>query len=80
MTFAETVAELRGKFPKAEMSPATLSGACAHRAVALDFKKGKGGVYAGTDADGTEVLVYFNDTANLICCTEIEPDQGADDV
>ena len=24
------------------------------------------------DADGTEVLVYDNDTADLICCTEIE--------
>jgi hypothetical protein len=43
------------------------------------FKKDKNGVYAGKDADSTEVLLYFNDTANVISCTEIEPDLGPDE-
>ena len=39
----------------------------------------RNGVYAGKDAEGTEVLVYFNDTANVISCTEMEPDLGPDE-
>jgi hypothetical protein len=31
-------------------------------------------VYVARDTDGTEVLVYFNDDAKVIACTEIEPD------
>jgi hypothetical protein len=31
-------------------------------------------MHAACDADGTEVLVYFNDDARVIACTEIEPD------
>ena len=29
--------------------------------------------------DGTEVLVYFNDSANVISCTEIAADLGSDE-
>lgn len=75
MSFAEAVAELRGKFPKADMSPSAIRGNSVERAARIDFKKGKGGVYAGRDGDGTEVLVYYNDTEHRICCTEIGPDE-----
>lgn len=74
MTFVEVLVELQGKHPKADMSPSVKRGSAAGRAVRIDFKKGKGGVYAGRDADGTEVLVYFNDDAKVIACTEIESD------
>ena len=79
MTFEEAVAELRNKHPKAELSLAARHGEEARRAAGLTFKRDKGGLYAGRDADGTEVLVYFNDTANLIACTTIEADTGPDD-
>ncbi len=79
MTFVEAVAELMAKFPDAEMSPAAKHGKTLHRAARVEFKKDKGGMFSGRDADGTEVLVYFNDTANLICCTEIESDHGPDE-
>ena len=72
MTFSEAVAELRAKHPKADLSPSVKRGKAFSRAVRVDFKKDKGGVYAGRDTDGTEVLVYYNDNADLICCTEIE--------
>lgn len=75
MTFAEAVAELKGKFRKADMSPSALRGPSVVRAARIDFKKGKGGVYAGQDADGTEVLVYYNDSEHCICCTEVGPDE-----
>lgn len=75
MTYREAVGELRAKFPKADMSPNATFGESVRRAANVTFAKHKGGVYAGKDTDGTEVLVYFNDTANLICCTEIEPDR-----
>lgn len=74
MTFAEAVAELWAKHPKAELSPSVKRGTAFTRGARLDFKKDKGGVYVGRDADGTEVLVYFNDDAKVIACTEIEPD------
>ena len=74
MTFAEAVAELWAKHPKADLSPSVKRGTAFERAARVKFKADKGGVYAGKDADGTEVLVYFNDTANLVCCTEIESD------
>ena len=74
MTFGEALAELRAKHPKADLSPSTRRGRAAERAARVDFQKGKGGVYAGRDADGTEVLVYFNGDAKVIACTEIEPD------
>jgi hypothetical protein len=79
MTFEEVVTELRGKFPKADVSAAATRGETAQRAAGLSFKRDKGGLYAGKDADGTEVLVYYNDTADLICCTEIEPDNADDE-
>lgn len=79
MKFVEAVAELRAKYKKADMSPAAIRGASFDRATRVVFKKDRGGVFSGRDADGTEVLVYFNDTANLICCTEIESDSGRDD-
>ena len=79
MTFADAVAELWAKHPKAELSPSVRRGTAFARAVRVTFKKGEGGVYVGRDADGTEVLVYFNDTANVISCTEIEPDLGPDE-
>jgi hypothetical protein len=79
MTFEEVVKELKVKHPNAEMSPAAMRGESARRAARLQFTRGKGGLYSGNDADGTEVLVYFNDTANLICCTEIESDDTQDD-
>jgi hypothetical protein len=78
MTYRQAVGELKSRFPKADLSPAVVFGEGVRRAANVTFAQHKGGVYAGTDADGTEVLVYFNDTANLICCTEIGPDDGED--
>jgi hypothetical protein len=75
MSFAEAVVELRGKYPKADMSPSAVRGQSVERAVGIDFEKGKGGVYTGRDTDGTEVLVYYNDTEHRICCTEIGPEE-----
>ncbi|OWK35211.1 hypothetical protein [Fimbriiglobus ruber] len=74
MTFTEAVAELWAKHPKAELSPSVKRGKAFARAARVDFKVEKG-VYVGRDTDGTEVLVYFNDTAEVIACTEIEPDE-----
>ncbi len=54
-------------------------GSAFTRATRVTFKADKGGMYSGKDADGTEVLVYFNDTANVISCTEVEPDPGPDE-
>jgi len=79
MTFQQALTELQAKHPKAEMSPSVRRGDAARRGIRLSFTKGKGGVYVGKDADGTEVLVYFNDTAGVIACTEIESDTGPDD-
>ena len=75
MTFADAVAELWAKHPKADLSPSVRHGRAFARAARVDFTKDKGGVYVGRDADGTEVLVYFNDDARVIACTEIEPDE-----
>ncbi|AWM39193.1 hypothetical protein GobsT_25200 [Gemmata obscuriglobus] len=75
MTFEEALTELRAKHPKADLSPSVKRGKAAERAVRVNFKKDKGGLYVGRDADGTEVLVYFNDDAKVIACTEIEPDE-----
>ncbi|WP_439620683.1 hypothetical protein [Gemmata sp.] len=74
MTFTEAVAELWAKHPKAELSPSVKRGSAFTRAARLQFEKDEGGLYVGRDADGTEVLVYFNDDARVIACTEIEPD------
>ena len=74
MTFAEAIAELRIKYPKADLSPSVKHGKAASRAGRVDFKKDRGGMYVARDTDGTEVLVYFNDDAKVIACTEIEPD------
>lgn len=74
MTFIEAVAELWAKHPKAELSPSVKTGKAFTRAARVDFKKDKSGMYVARDADGTEVLVYFNDDAKVIACTEIEPD------
>lgn len=79
MTFEEAVAELRNKFPDAGLSPSAARGRAAELAAGLRFKKDRGGMYAGRDADGTEVLVYHNDTADLICCTEVESFDGPDE-
>lgn len=79
MTFLEAVAELMAKHPEADVSPSVKRGKAASRAARVDFKKDKRGVYAGRDTDGTEVLVYFNDTARVIACTEIESDDGPDE-
>lgn len=78
MTYREAVGELKAKFPKADMSPTVMFGESVRRAANVTFSRHKGGVYAGKAADGMEVLVYFNDTANLICCTEIGPDKDED--
>ena len=75
MTFAEAVAELWAKHPKADLSPSVKRGKAFTRAARVDFKKDRGGVYVRRDADGTEVLVYFNDDARAIACTKIEPDE-----
>lgn len=75
MTFAEAVAAVWAEHPKADLSPSVKRGSAFTRAARVDFKKDKGGVYVGRDADGTEVLVYFNDHAGVIACTEIEPDE-----
>lgn len=75
MTFAEAVAAVRAAHPKADLSPSVQRGPASARAVRVDFKRDKGGVYVGRDTDGTEVLVYFNDHAGVIACTEIEPDE-----
>ena len=79
MTFAEVVAELWAKHPNAQLSPSVKHGSAFTRAARVSFKKDKGGMYAGRDADGTEVLVYFNDNANVISCTEMESDLGPDE-
>jgi hypothetical protein len=79
MTFAGAVAELWARHPKAELSPSVKRGTAFVRAARVTFKPDKGGVYSGKDTDGTEVLVYFNDTANVISCTEIEPELGPDE-
>jgi hypothetical protein len=79
MTFAEAVAELWAKHPKAELSPSVKHGSAFTRAARVAFKLDKGGVYSGKDADGTEVLLYFNDNANVISLTEIESDLGPDE-
>ena len=78
MTFVEAVAELWTKHPKAELSPSVKHGPAFTRAARVVFKKDKGGMYSGRDADGTEVLLYFNDNANVISCTEMESDLGFD--
>jgi hypothetical protein len=75
MTFTEAVAELWAKHPKADLSPSVKTGKAFNRAARLDFEKDKGGMYVGRDTDGTEVVVYFNDDARVIACTEIEPDE-----
>lgn len=79
MTFAEAVAEVWAKHPKAELSPSVKRGTAFTRAARVTFKLDKGGMYSGKDADGTEVLLYFNDSANVISCTEIESDLGPDE-
>ncbi len=79
MTFTEAVAALWAKHPKAELSPSVKRGTAFERAARITFEADKGGVYAGKDADGTEVVLYLNDTANVISCTEIESDLGPDD-
>ena len=75
MTFAEAITELRVKFPKADLSPSAMRGESFDRAARIDFKRGKGGVYAGRDLDGTEVLVYYNDAEHHICCIELGSDE-----
>jgi len=75
MTFREAVAELRVKYPKADLSPSVVCGECSRRAAGIDFTRGRGGVYAGEDRDGSEVLVYYNETEHRICCTEIAFDE-----
>ena len=75
MTFVEVLTQLQAKHPKADMSPSVKRGKAASRAIRIDFKKDKGGVYVGRDTDGTDVLVYFNGDAGVIACTEIEPDE-----
>ena len=79
MKFVETVAELMARFSDANLSPAATRGQCFERASRVCFKKDKGGMYSGRDADGTEALLYFNDTANVISRTEMEPDLGPDE-
>jgi hypothetical protein len=79
MTFAEAVAELWAQHPKADLSPSVKRGAAFTRAIRVTFKSDKSGVYSGRDVDGTEVLVYFNDTAKVISCTEIEADLASDE-
>lgn len=79
MTFAEAVAELWAKHPKSDLSPSVKRGTAFERAARLTFKKDKHAVYAGKDADGTEVLLYFNDTANVLSLTEMEPGLGPDE-
>ena len=72
MTFAEVLTELRAKYPKADLSPSVQRGSGFDRAIKLTFKKEKGFTFVGRDADGTEVMLYYNDTAGVIACTEIE--------
>jgi hypothetical protein len=71
MTFQEAVAELRARYKKAGLSPSVVRGECFSRAGRIDFQKGRGWTYAGKDADGTEVVVSYNDTEKTICCTEV---------
>ena len=79
MTFVEAMAALKTKHPKAELSPSVRMGSAANRAAQVRFKKDKGGLYAGRDADGTEVMVYYNDTAGVISCMELESDLEPDE-
>ena len=79
MTLVEAVAELMARHPKADVSPSVKKGSAATRAARVDFKKDKNGMYAGRDGDGTEVMVYYNDTAHVIACTELESDLGPDE-
>ena len=79
MTFVEAMKELKTKHPKAELSPSVKVGSAASRAAHINFKKEKGGIYAGRDADGTEVMLYYNDTAGVISCTELESDLDPDE-
>lgn len=72
MTFAEALAELRAKHPTADLSPSVQRGSGFDRAARVAFKKEKGFTFVGRDADGTEVVVYFNDTAGVLACTEVE--------
>ena len=76
MRFEEALAELRARHPKADLSPSTKIGEAVNRAGRVEFTRERGGMYAGRDADGTEVLVYYNDDARVIACTAIEPDEG----
>jgi hypothetical protein len=75
MTFREALAELRAKHPKADLSPSVVRGECSERAAGIDFSEGRGGVYAGKAEDGSEVLIYYNDTEHRICCTEVDFDE-----
>ncbi|QEL19302.1 hypothetical protein [Limnoglobus roseus] len=72
MTIKEVIAELTAKYPKAKLSPSVQHGTALTRATKLKFKKEKGFTFVGKDTDGTEVMVYYNDTADAISCTEIE--------
>lgn len=74
MTFKEAVAELRAKYPKADLSPSAVRGEAFDRAAGVNFTRGKGWVYAGRAGDGAEVLVYYNDTEHSVCCTDIGPE------
>jgi hypothetical protein len=69
MTFHQAIAELREKYPKAGMSPTAVRGECFDRRI--DFRKSKGWLYAGRDDHG-ELLLYYNETERLICCTEAD--------
>ena len=74
MTFKEALVALLAKYPQAGISPSVRTGSGFDRAAKIAFAKGKNGTYSGRDADGTEVLLYYNDTADVIACTELEPD------
>lgn len=78
VTCRQALGELKAEFPKADESPTVVFGECVRRAVNVTFAVHKGGVHVGRDSDGAGVLVPFNDTANLTCGTEVDPDDGGD--
>jgi hypothetical protein len=70
MAFQQVIAELRARYPRAVLGPTAMRGECFARAGGIEFKQSKGGMYKGRADDGHEVVVYYNDTEHIICCTE----------
>lgn len=66
MTFPQAVAELRTRFPRAAVGPTAIGGECYNRAVGVEFAKSKNWLYLGRDAQGRQLMVYYNESEHLI--------------